>query len=532
MMADPNRIDPFSQALSDFEAEFGAMAVDGAGPEPGIAPAMALDSMAGRQASPNAFAGGAPNPMVAYSPNPDSGPGTAVMRQNNPLGAGSLVGMNAATAGVWPYAAAGLRQMTGNDDGKDYGTLRREEQMRVEGARNTLGDIGSTGVELMAPMAGIGALMRATGNARQLAGRGAAAGGIYGATRGYLDPIEPDGLDVASRLPPALMGAAIGTAGGAAGGYAAGRTADKMRGWHTPTGGGPGAPPAPQPNAARPAIATPPAPSAPQSPKPTGPDVASIERGRRALMRPRAAVGPAPSEANRITHIASLYGQGRDLFAIARDLGEPAEMIARTIVRSKEISMPRGEKLGATAIQKDAADLLADIDAYRGAHPPRPRQSRAGGGQGAQPAAPADRSREPLTLREPPQRTVAVPDDIPTTPSAPSAPPRDAAKPARGKRVRGGASSEIARRVDAMTEQQRDIGRREFQAMQSERGAPLGRWEDISNADILRGLKRWGETGLKAPAKTPASSAAPNSDRGAGRYGEKLKLTTRKKSFY
>lgn len=146
---------------------------------------------------------------------------------------------DAATASTWPYIAAGLKKLTGYDDGASFDDLRRQEQGEVARAREQY-PTWAQGADVVAPaMTGLGAGARAA-TVPQAARRAAIGAGAYGGVSGYASPVEPDSLDVAARLPGAMTGAGVagalgwaiprgmGEAQGRFGAYFAERTAQRQ----------------------------------------------------------------------------------------------------------------------------------------------------------------------------------------------------------------------------------------------------------------------------------------------------------------
>lgn len=262
--------DPFAQVWADLESILGELREQGAPPEQALDTAQnAFASMQAGQASGGGFQAGAENENVHYNTDQDTAPVMA-MKPIEPERAAALVGVNSATMGMLPYAVAGIKKMTGHDGGRDFETVRREEQNRVGAARDVLGEEGAMATELAAPAGGLGLLARGAKTVGQAAKRGAAAGGIYGTVRGYADPIDPDSTDFGERLAPALMGGAMGAVTGGAGAGAVKKGIDV----------------ATAPRAAKPA-------PKPQRPPRVDPDAEgmAIERGR------IAAIGDNPRQA-------------------------------------------------------------------------------------------------------------------------------------------------------------------------------------------------------------------------------------------
>lgn len=407
--------DPFQQALLELDSVIDEFRANAAGTAQmaamsGEAPQNAMASMeAGR--APQQFPQTPPASQYSgYNPDQVTAPVMA-MQPMEPERAAAYTGVNSATAGTLPYIVAGIKRATGYDEGKDFETLRREEQMRAQGAREALGETNAFAVEMMAPMGGAGMIMRGAKTPADMAKRMGAYGGTYGAVRGYADPIEPDSLDVGERLTPALMGAGIGAATGYAGGRGIGEISSRMRAGNAPAGGpgggGGGAPPMTLDDR-----------------------MVALERGRSATELSAPSRSPMDDEINsliqnfekthgplppgmvvddvpqmrthseRMSTIARLYAQGKSINEIARDLGESGENVAQAIVRGRDIFGKGALKInlpddrpglarlvGAPTpresvpkklmqrMQSDAEALLNDVNLYRRSEAIKARKS-------------------------------------------------------------------------------------------------------------------------------------------------------------
>lgn len=458
------RPDPFQSALIDIDEVLGEYA--------GNPPADA-----GMDAGENAFASMAASPVNAsfrspenqmsrYAPDQDTAP-VMGMRRITPGEAGLYTMANSATAGTLPYIVAGARRMAGGGD-KDFETLRREEQLRVQGARESLGDEAAMAYESLAPMAGAGLLARGSKTVGQAARRGGAYGAAYGGIRGYAGETEPDSMDIGARLRPALMGAAMGGVTGAAGGAAMRKGIDAVSSRMARP-----RPPGPANNP----------PSAPRQAE-TPAISADAERGRLALRVPRGE-RPKMHPEERLNQIRYYFEEGLDLEGIARQLRDSPANVARLIQRSADAPPSGGHGRAFAGLQDDARRILADVEAYRGASAPK---------QSPKPPNAPDRSREPLKLKEDAPRPAAKPRQADKTAEAEEAAKREARNPRRRRGPLGERSQAwSAEQVAKLTPEERDIARRAFIDMAGETGTPVKRTADgdLADIDILRGWRKW-----------------------------------------
>ncbi len=201
--------DQFQQALGEF-LQFVTEEQAAAGPndQPGMMP------MSGPGMAQNALASAN---VTRFSAEPNYG-----LPAEEPSAARIVA--DAMTAGTWPYMAAGIKELTGYDEGKSFDELRRQEQREVQRAKENYRNWIAP-LEYGAPL-GFGlAVGRGAKTLHGAVMRSGLGGGAYGGVRGYVSPIEPDTLDVAERLPNAMSDALVSGATAAGGRAMAGRGA-------------------------------------------------------------------------------------------------------------------------------------------------------------------------------------------------------------------------------------------------------------------------------------------------------------------
>lgn len=529
----PSAPDPFAQAFAELDSVLGELRgnrTPGAEPRDPIENANASGQAA--KTSPADFGSTPPmDALTGYSPNQDIEP-IGVLKPMEREPAAALVGVNSATAGTLPYMIAGAKRLTGYDEGKDFDTLRREEQNRVEGARNSLGEPASRVVEALAPLPGAGALMRGVRTPAQAAKRIGVAGGIYGGVRGYADPVEPGSLDVSERLAPALMNSAIGAATGYAGGRAGGEVLKRVgrRGRSSegpvarmPPRGPDDTPPSLTTVDEAPALARP-VPDERPMPRDLTPTqrTIAISRGREFTTAPEGGLTANRSHPERAQDITRMFADGHDLSTIGKEIGMSAEQVAKFVQRLPATYGGSGirnpvPKAMMTAMEKEAQDVLDDVAVFRRAEALNAVKQEKAGTAPAPETPPAPAPAAPAAPKAP-AATVAKPaaKPAPAAPETPADAAPAAAKSAAPKKPAPAADEDPwTPRVDRMGEAQRQAAEDAFVAdYQNKNGGRTPK--EVTAKDLVYGDTIAGEKPAKPapkaepePAPKPAAQPAP-----------------------